>query len=155
MIDIEFDLSDVKRACDEAHHALVSHLHVAVTSAATEGVAEAKTRRRYKDRTGGLTGSAYARITRWSSNGADAVMGWTAKYATFVDGGTAPHVIEAKRGGYLRFAGAGGDVFVRRVNHPGTRPDGFAGLAYQKAESVAVREIEVAAHMAEAAFNKR
>ena len=46
-------------------------------------------------------------------------------------------------------------VFARKVNHPGTKPYGFAAVAYQKAEGVLIREIEVAARMAEVAFNKR
>lgn len=174
MIDIEIDLSDVKRCCNAAQHALVSHISVAVTRAAEEGVAEAKARRRYKDRTGGvagLTGSAYARITRWDSRGADSVMGWSAWHASLVDGGTKAHDIYPRaakglvgplpkgqnRGGKAKGAKAlaFNGRFAAKVHHPGTQPDGFAGVAYQKAERVAVREIEHGAKLAEAAFSGR
>lgn len=41
-------------------------------------------------------------------------------YATDVELGTAPHVINAKPGGALYWPGA--DHPVKRVNHPGTKP---------------------------------
>lgn len=36
-------------------------------------------------------------------------------------GQTAPHVIEPKKANVLAFAGAGGMVFAKRVNHPGSK----------------------------------
>lgn len=41
--------------------------------------------------------------------------------STFVDGGTAPHRIEPKRAGRLRFQEGGRTIFARKVNHPGAR----------------------------------
>src|SRR5271167_176780 len=47
----------------------------------------------------------------------------TASYARFVEFGTAPHVIEPKNGKALYWPGA--EHPVRRVNHPGTKPNAF------------------------------
>jgi hypothetical protein len=49
----------------------------------------------------------------------------TANYAGAVHDGTRPHVIRARNGQYLKFPGRNGPVFVRSVNHPGTRPRPF------------------------------
>jgi len=49
--------------------------------------------------------------------------------------GTLPHVIEAKPGGVLHFKGSGGeDVFVKRVNHPGTQAQPFMRPALTAAQ---------------------
>jgi hypothetical protein len=49
-----------------------------------------------------------------------------AKYATFVEAGTRPHVIRPRMGtNALRFMVRGKVVFAKRVNHPGTRPRKF------------------------------
>lgn len=46
--------------------------------------------------------------------------------ATFVDGGTGPHSIAAKRGRTLAFQGRGGQpVFARKVHHRGARAQPF------------------------------
>ncbi|QCG77091.1 tail assembly chaperone [Mycobacterium phage Bananafish] len=44
-----------------------------------------------------------------------------AKYAAAVHEGTRPHVIRAKHAQALHFWWRGREVFVRQVNHPGTR----------------------------------
>jgi hypothetical protein len=44
---------------------------------------------------------------------------------TFVLYGTAPHVIYAKRGKYLKFQIDGKDVFRESVNHPGFKGNNF------------------------------
>lgn len=59
--------------------------------------------------------------------------------ARFIDGGTVPHPIEAKsaRGprGRLRFeTQAGGVVFAKKVNHPGTKPNPFITTAMSQIE---------------------
>jgi hypothetical protein len=46
-------------------------------------------------------------------------------YAKFVIDGTPPHVIEARAAKVLHWTGPNGDVFRRRVNHPGTQPNPF------------------------------
>lgn len=47
----------------------------------------------------------------------------TAPYATFLEGGTKPHVIYPVRGTHLVFRTRDGTlVFAKKVNHPGTRP---------------------------------
>lgn len=53
--------------------------------------------------------------------------------ATYITGGTRPHVILPRNASVLRFEVAGGRiVFARRVNHPGTRPNPFPERALER-----------------------
>lgn len=58
-------------------------------------------------------------------------------HAVFIEEGTRAHIIEAKKAKSLRFSVAGGAVFRRRVNHPGTAPRPFMQQAADAAEAVA------------------
>lgn len=49
-------------------------------------------------------------------------IGSNEQYAPYVEIGTQPHTIRAKHAKALAFPGAGGTVFRREVNHPGTKP---------------------------------
>jgi hypothetical protein len=71
-------------------------------------------------RTGFLTQSFRAELTT-------GMLKWfpTASYAPFVQFGTAPHVIEPKDKKALYWPGAAHPV--RKVNHPGTKPNDFMG----------------------------
>jgi hypothetical protein len=51
-------------------------------------------------------------------------------YAHMVMGGTKPHLIKARPGGVLRFLGG---VVVRKVQHPGSRPNPFVEQAISAA----------------------
>ena len=53
--------------------------------------------------------------------------------ALWLDQGTAPHSIEAKAGGFLRFNKGGQVIFAKRVRHPGQRATRFATRAAQQA----------------------
>jgi len=146
---VDFDLSEVEAACHAYEKQLVRVVHQAVETAVKAGVREAVTRRRYKDRTGMLTQTAEGRVLIRLADGAVGEMRWLQRYASYVDAGTRPHVIDARRKPELAFfwAKAGRMFFGPRVNHPGTRPTGFAGLAYLKAEAVLQAEIEGGAEM--------
>ena len=50
------------------------------------------------------------------------------KEVTFLEFGTAPHVIEANAANALRFEVDGEVIFARKVFHPGTKPLGFVRL---------------------------
>ncbi len=64
--------------------------------------------------------------------------------AVFLEGGTKPHIIRARRARALRFATSGrrlsgsprrgaSVVYARHVRHPGTKPQPFMGPAAKKA----------------------
>jgi HK97 gp10 family phage protein len=55
----------------------------------------------------------------------------SAPYASFVEYGTAPHLIMPKNGNFLVFQAGGQTVFARSVNHPGTKPYPFFNPAIQ------------------------
>lgn len=55
------------------------------------------------------------------------------KVARYMEKGTRPHVIRAKRSRVLRFHSGGALVFRRSVNHPGTKPTWFMRDAAERA----------------------
>lgn len=146
---VDFDLSEVEAACHSFERHLVRVVHQAVETAVKAGVRESVVRRRYKDRTGQLTQGATGEVLIRLADGAVGEMRWPARYASFVDAGTRPHEIRARRASNLVFDWPKiGGIFVgKRVSHPGTPAFGFAGLAYHKAEAVLAAEIEGGAQM--------
>lgn len=163
MFEITFDLSDVKRACDEGQAQRIRSAQSAAKVAAEEGLAQAMGRRRFKSRTGNLVGKATAGPATTNATGGESVMSWPVSYASFVDAGTAAHTIRPRLGAgvsgpvqpgqgrrsrgrgraFLRFEIGGRAIYARAVHHPGTRATGFAGDATLTAERIVVREVEV------------
>ena len=63
-----------------------------------------------------------AESLRVEERGDAVIVGLTASYARFLELGTRPHEIEARRARALAFERQGRLVFARRVLHPGIRP---------------------------------
>lgn len=59
-------------------------------------------------------------------------VGPTASYGDDVEYGTAPHVILPKHGEFLVFNIGGRRIYARKVNHPGTRAQPYAGPAFDR-----------------------
>lgn len=59
------------------------------------------------------------------------------RYAPFIEFGTRPHVIQARRARALRFVAGGQVLFRKSVNHPGTRPYKFLWRATNAAYRIA------------------
>lgn len=113
----------------------------AVDRATREGHLEAINTRRYEDQTGRLTGSIKGFVEISVPGGATGWIVARQPYASFVDAGTRPHVIRGNP--TLTFKSRSGEwVTTTMVNHPGTKPDGFMGRAFHKAERVLLREVE-------------
>jgi len=148
---VDFDLSDIRDALRLAEREINHGAENAVRLAASEGLAYSRARRRYKDRTGQLSDFAYSTIVSRSVGKPEAEIVWPVAYASFVEEGTKPHPIEARRAPNLVFYWPKiGGVFVgKRVNHPGTKAYGFAGDAYRKAEDVLIREAELGVEAAQ------
>lgn len=62
-------------------------------------------------------------VGRVTSRSAETIA--SAKYAAPVEFGTRPHEIRPRNRKVLRWKGAGGVVFAKRVRHPGTRAQPF------------------------------
>lgn len=59
-------------------------------------------------------------------------VGPTAAYGPEVEYGTEPHVILPKNGEFLVFMIGGKKVFTRKVNHPGTQAQPYAGPSFDR-----------------------
>jgi HK97 gp10 family phage protein len=135
--------SEIRAKIAQADRQMAIELRESVKNACDEGAQEARDTHQYKDRSGALTASIDSKLL---VSGADVAMGeMTAKapYASYVEGGTEPHVILPKNGQFLKFTIGGRTVFARKVNHPGTKPHPFMGPAFLKAERVLRRDLEL------------
>jgi hypothetical protein len=168
---------DLGRAWRSVLSVLSDGIAQGVAQGIAEGTDEARTRHTYKDRTGGLTQSIGSELLTVTRGGAEGLIYARRPYASFVEEGTAPHVIRPKKG--YRFKGplrrgqsrrAVTDIgthrvalrwyddpatltgvhFARVVYHPGSKPYPFMGRAYFRCERVMMREIERAIVAAQA-----
>lgn len=150
-------VEEVQEAWKEALGDIARGMNTGVQFGVEEGAAQAKATHRYKDRTGALTGSIRGYLVASASptdNGeAVGVLEAKAKHASYIEEGTPPHEIEARRAELLRWVDEGGGVhFARKVNHPGGPSLPFMGPAAQKAERVVEVEVERAVERAAERF---
>lgn len=97
--------------------------------------------RSFTSRTGQLEQS----ITWRATSDGNAVVSANAEHAPHIEFGTAPHVIRPKAGRRaLRFPGAGGFVFAKRVNHPGTQAMPFFYADSKRREGLVLKAMEKA-----------
>lgn len=140
MFHCNVDLSRFREAVGRTLDGLQHGIDSSVRSAAYAGEREAKAGH-FKDQTGELRRKIQARQLR----GGHLTATWTivagTGYAKFVDEGTRPHEIVARRAGMLRWEDEGGVHFARKVQHPGTKATAFFGKAYLKAEAVLFRDL--------------
>ncbi len=111
----------------------------------TEGAALAKSTHKFQNQTGHLEASIEGRVTGNSEDEHRGELVASAKYASYVEGGTRAHEIKPKKeGGLLHWQSPQGTHhYARAVSHPGTKPLPFMGPAYQKCEAVIIRETEI------------
>ena len=65
-----------------------------------------------------------------------------AEYGRNVIFGTPPHVIKPKSKKALKFKKGKKDIFSKKVNHPGTRPNPFVqNVIYFKLKNIMIEEI--------------
>lgn len=81
--------------------------------------------------TGRLRGSIQAQ-PRFTFRGPTVRVSADVNYATFVENGTAPHVIRPRNAKALKFKIGGRVVFARVVHHPGTKAVHFMARAVRQ-----------------------
>lgn len=132
---VEFDLSGIRATFEDTCRRVRVGAEEMAINLAEDGADYARGNHSYTDRTGDLTGSIQWRPVSASAGQITTEIiagGSKAPYARIIEEGSKPHKI---RGNPLVFTAKSGDlVFCREVDHPGTRPYGFMGQAYFKAE---------------------
>jgi len=78
-----------------------------------------------------------ARSITVTKHGDTYVVAPTVPYAVYVERGTRPHEIVARRARALHFVWRGAPVFFRRVMHPGTQPNPFIARTCEKVRNIA------------------
>jgi hypothetical protein len=115
----------------------------AVVKASQDGAEEGKRAATWKDQTGAARRTIHAKTASKAFHGVHADIVAPLHYHRHLDAGTRPHEILPVKAWFLRFRAKDGTrVFARRVWHPGTKGDGFAGKMYLKAERVLRAELE-------------
>lgn len=140
MIEVQLDGQGLEIALKRLEGELLEAASTAVQNAVRAGVESAKSTSLFKDRTGALRKNIFGST---SSSGVD-VEGKVvadAKYAFWVNNGTARHEISGRRGGKLRFMVNGQLMYRRTVNHPGTAPRPFMDVA--QLDGLAVMEFSL------------
>lgn len=143
---IEFDvaiegLAQIERDWIAAEKILVTHFERAVEEGAKAGV-EAS-RQAIPVRTGALRRENLGRVTVREARAVWGEMRWNRRYASFIDQGTRPHPIDARRAPALFFYWERiGTFFVGpHVDHPGNPAFKFTEPAADKFVEVALRHV--------------
>ena len=141
-VEIE-GLDEVERAWADDVRELGAGVRRATVLAAKEGADEGRRAATWKDHTGEARKTIASKLVKDTFGQVEAdILAPLARHV-WLDAGTKPHEIFPVRARALAFVASDG-VFVitRRVMHPGTRGDGFAGKMYLKAERVLRAEVE-------------
>lgn len=139
-------LEDVERKWANSVREIHDGTTDAVIHAADAGVEEGKRSATWTDRTGAARRTIAAKrgVKAFGVTYVDMVA--PLFYHRYLDAGTRPHEILPVRARFLRFHARDGTlVFAKRVWHPGTKGDGFAGKMYFKAQRVLRAELEAMA----------
>jgi Bacteriophage HK97-gp10, putative tail-component len=144
-IDVAAALQGIERLNAE----ILSVARQSLRQAASHAVTLARQTTTFKDRTGNLRASIrFEDRGLWDYRavaggvGSRATNRKGAQYALFVEEGTRPHAIEARRAKALRFVMNGEIIFRRRVWHPGTKATNFMRDARDEAERTMVMFLE-------------
>lgn len=123
------DLLDLLVDIDEA-------ARIALGFAVKEAVRSIQITDLYQDKTGKTRASVKSEV--------DGLTGFvhSGGMTRFLENGTAPHTITARRAPVLRFKMNGQWISKKSVNHPGTRPHPFMRVAWAEAQEVAELQAE-------------
>src|SRR4051812_2081828 len=94
--------SEVRAAIASADRVLSDAPGIAVGAAVSEGADEARQRHAFKNRSGDLEKSIDGEVTVVAPRSAEGVIRAMAKHASYVEDGTPPHIIYAKKALNLR-----------------------------------------------------
>lgn len=141
-VDLE-GIADLERKWSRTVTEIHDGAAKAVIRASQEGAEEGKRTATWKDRTGAARRTIKATTAKKAFHDVSADIVAPLHYHRHLDAGTKPHEIRPVRAKMLRFIASDGVlVFARRVWHPGTKGDGFAGRMYLKAQRVLRAELE-------------
>jgi len=101
--------------------------------------------------TSSLKDSTKGRIVK-TRGGKKLHLTWPKKHALFIEYGTRPHPIIARRRRALRFVVNGQTLFRRKVMHPGTRPYKFGWKATSSAYRVLSQRLDARVRVARFRF---
>ena len=132
---------DTARAVTAIGVAIDRGARAALKEAGRRAKQQAKSTTRFEDQTGALRRS----IGFVMSGAYHGEFSAAAPHALFVEAGTKPHIIEAKRAPMLRFKYLGNWVVKRSVQHPGTHATDFMRDSAEQANAGELVEYAVTA----------
>jgi len=167
MFQIEIDTSELVAAWNAIGAALSRGTVRGLTMGLEEGAKAAISTGRWKDRTGETRRNTKGVVEFTTQNGGYGELQSLVPHASYLDGGTRPHMIYPKQGqGFigalpqgqsrrkatdigthrvaLRWHDSGGQVhFAASVHHPGTKATGYMAEGVFQIERTFLREMEV------------
>ena len=131
MYAVSMDHTSFSSAMEKAQERLRGEILKALERTVELAASYAKAGLQYNHRTYGLRKSI-TWGTQLGTSQASGILRASAPYAHFVEFGTKPHTIEARRKKTLRFVQNGAVRFARIVRHPGTAPRPFMAQAQER-----------------------
>lgn len=111
--------------------AVVSGLHVAVSLTVKRTVLKARVQHRWRNRSYDTAASINS-DSQATGNGSEGHVK-AGRIAVYMNDGTRPHIIAARRKKALRFVQGGAVRFAKSVKHPGTKADPYLEAAQEYA----------------------
>lgn len=121
MFKFDIDTSAIAAAADRLRTEMAAATRDAVTATAQESLTRIQRPAYWRPHTG-ATGRSF--VISVLSDTASRVSS-SLKVAGFLNNGTSPHAIVARRAKFLRFVQNGAVRFARQVRHTGTKPKNF------------------------------
>lgn len=133
------DISQLVPDAAAFDRAVVAGLRVAVPLAVKRTVGQARVKHAWKNRSY-ETAASIDSDARSTSSGAEGEV-FAGTIAVYLNDGTRPHVIAARRKKFLRFTQGGAVRFAKSVHHPGTKADPYLESAQDFADADIDRQV--------------
>ena len=138
---VEIDTSELRRLGLDLAQQLGRACTQVVRKTVNAGAREALAKRTWKDRTGNAKSLTRGVMKIEGPRMAEGECQSLAKYASYLNDGTAPHDIVGNP--FLTFLWHGERVSFRYVRHPGTKGDGYMDAARVRMQDFCVAEMEL------------
>ena len=123
-MEVRVDGRELVESLRRLSPALEAAARTILTQVASFAADAARTSPYFKDQTGALRSSIRRTVRgNFSQRVSAGTFGASSAYASFVETGTPPHIIRARRVDFLRFVQDGVVRYAKQVQHPGTPGD--------------------------------
>jgi hypothetical protein len=149
MLSTKIDTSGARKALGRLFDDLTRGAQRVVENAGAAAEKAARATKTFKDRTHELRSSI-----EHNTRGYVSTLRAGARHADWIENGTKPHIIRARRAPFLVFQVNGHWVRKKEVFHPGTKPRHFMRDAARQVAPIFLRNLEASTNSAIARHNR-